>query len=57
MSIIITLKEGYNPLINYLQNTLNTLFGTYMEIISLALIGLLIVISPGADFVLVLKIA
>ena len=55
MSIIITLKEGYNPCINYLQNTLNTLFGTYMEIISLALIGLLIVISPGADFVLVLK--
>lgn len=26
-----------------------------MEIISLAIIGLLIVISPGADFVLVLK--
>jgi len=30
-------------------------FGAFMEIFSLAIVGLLIVISPGADFVLVLK--
>jgi len=40
----------YNPDINFILS-----FGTFMEIISLAIVGLLIVISPGADFILVLK--
>jgi RhtB (resistance to homoserine/threonine) family protein len=43
---------------NYLYNAhikFKLTFGTSMEVISLAIIGLLIVISPGADFILVLK--
>ena len=50
ISIIVAMKLLYNPNINFKLS-----FGTSMEIISLAIIGLLIVISPGADFVLVLK--
>jgi RhtB (resistance to homoserine/threonine) family protein len=50
ISIIVAMNFLYNPDINFKLS-----LGISMEIISLAIIGLLIVISPGADFVLVLK--
>jgi RhtB (resistance to homoserine/threonine) family protein len=50
ISIIVSIDFLYNP-----QTNLKLTFGKSMEIISLGIIGLLIVISPGADFVLVLK--